>query len=93
MTENPNRPLREGFTTGSCAAAAALACCLWQRDGKCPERVELTVPEGRVCTEMLDLYQVDGITYTRIPASLEGNGARALVNYELLVAVVCCAHA
>ena len=21
----------------------------------------LTVPEGRVCTEMLDLYQVDGI--------------------------------
>ena len=47
MTENPNRPLREGFTTGSCAAAAALACCLWQRDGECPERVELTVPEGR----------------------------------------------
>lgn len=38
------------------------------------------------------MYQVDGITYTRIPASLEGNGARALVNYELLVVVVCCAH-
>lgn len=47
MTEKTNRPLREGFTTGSCAAAAALACCLWQRDGECPERVELTVPEGR----------------------------------------------
>jgi len=28
---------------------------------------------------------VDGITFTRIPASLEGNGARALVNYEILV--------
>ena len=39
--------LREGFTTGSCAAAAALACCLWQRDGSCPERVEIVVPEGR----------------------------------------------
>ena len=39
--------LREGFTTGSCAAAAALACCLWMRDGKCPEQVCITVPEGR----------------------------------------------
>ena len=39
--------LREGFTTGSCAAAVALACCLWMRDGKCPEQVCITVPEGR----------------------------------------------
>ena len=41
------KALREGFTTGSCAAAAALACCLWQRDGICPERVAIVVPEGR----------------------------------------------
>ena len=41
------KKLREGFTTGSCAAAAALACCLWQRDGSCPRQVEITVPEGR----------------------------------------------
>ena len=33
--------------TGSCAAAAALACCLWQRDGACPNQVRITVPEGR----------------------------------------------
>lgn len=39
--------LREGFTTGSCAAACALASCLWQRDGLCPPAVYLTVPEGR----------------------------------------------
>ena len=39
--------LREGFTTGSCASAAALACCLWLRDGKCPDQVCITVPEGR----------------------------------------------
>ena len=41
------KALREGFTTGSCAAAAALACCLWMRDGICPEQVCITVPEGR----------------------------------------------
>ena len=39
--------LREGFTTGSCAAACALASCLWQRDGVCPGQVERTLPEGR----------------------------------------------
>lgn len=39
------RALREGFTTGSCAAAAALACCLWQVEGECPKRVEITLPE------------------------------------------------
>lgn len=41
------KKLREGFTTGSCAAAAALACCLWLRDGSCPRQVRITVPEGR----------------------------------------------
>ena len=44
------KALREGFTTGSCAAAAALACCLWQRDGACPGQVSIVVPEGRTYT-------------------------------------------
>ena len=38
---------REGFTTGSCAAAAALACCIWHKEGKCPDHVKLTVPGGK----------------------------------------------
>ena len=38
--------LREGFTTGACAAACALASCLWQRDGECPAQVEIALPEG-----------------------------------------------
>lgn len=42
------KKLKEGFTTGSCAAAAALGCCIWMRDGVCPEAVEITIPEGRV---------------------------------------------
>lgn len=40
--------MREGFTTGSCAAAAALASCLWQRDGECPPSVEIVIPAGKV---------------------------------------------
>jgi len=40
--------MREGFTTGSCAAAAALASCLWRRDGECPAKVEIVLPAGRV---------------------------------------------
>lgn len=47
------KQLKEGFTTGSCAAAGALASCLWQRDGECPERVELKVPEGRIYTPVI----------------------------------------
>lgn len=52
--------LREGFTTGSCAAACTLASCLWQRDGVCPDQVSLTVPEGRTYTpeiRPLSLYR------------------------------------
>ena len=41
------KTLREGFTTGSCAAASALASCLWQAEGECPARVKIIVPEGR----------------------------------------------
>ena len=44
------KALREGFTTGSCAAACALASCLWQRDGDCPQQVKIIVPEGRTYT-------------------------------------------
>ena len=39
--------MREGFTTGACAAAAALASCLWRRDGECPECVRIELPDGR----------------------------------------------
>lgn len=44
------KKLREGFTTGSCAAACALASCIWQKEGECPSRVEIIVPEGRTYT-------------------------------------------
>lgn len=39
--------LREGYTTGACAAGASLASVLWQATGSCPEWVELVVPAGK----------------------------------------------
>ena len=54
------KELREGFTTGSCAAAAALACCLWQRDGHCPERVKITVPGGKDYLPEIVAHPEDG---------------------------------
>ena len=39
--------LREGFTTGACAAAAARAAALVLRDGECPSEVTVTGPTGR----------------------------------------------
>lgn len=41
------KALREGFTTGSCAAACALASCLWRTEGECPRRVRIILPAGR----------------------------------------------
>ena len=41
------KALRCGYTTGACAAACALASCLWQRDGRCPQQVEITLPAGQ----------------------------------------------
>ena len=42
------KTLRKGFTTGTCAAAAAKACALYLRDGSCPDSVRVRNPEGHV---------------------------------------------
>ena len=40
--------LKEGVTTGSCAAAAALGSVLWQLEGQCPPWVKICTPSGRL---------------------------------------------
>lgn len=39
--------LREGITTGTCAAAAAQASVRWQISGQCPETVSVDTPSGK----------------------------------------------
>ena len=50
MESSGHKALREGFTTGSCAAAAALASALRQRDSRTPRRVKIDTPAGRELT-------------------------------------------
>ncbi len=38
------KKLREGITTGTCAAAAAKASVEWQLSGICPETVSIDTP-------------------------------------------------
>ena len=52
--------LREGVTTGSCAAGAALASVLWQLQGTCPDRVKIDTPAGR--TLYLDICPLEKYT-------------------------------
>ena len=53
-----SKPLREGVTTGTCAAAAAKAAALLFRDGQCPDQVTVTGPSERTFT--LSVFPVPG---------------------------------
>ncbi|MCX7715578.1 MAG: cobalt-precorrin-5B (C(1))-methyltransferase CbiD [Clostridia bacterium] len=51
--------LREGYTTGSCAAAACLAVALWKTTGECPARVCIDTPIGK--TLQLDVVRLENM--------------------------------
>jgi len=45
--ERPERPLKRGWTTGSCATAAARAAYELLVTGNCPDMVEIALPSGQ----------------------------------------------
>src|ERR1700674_5994033 len=47
MREKPRGPLRRGWTTGACAAAAAKAAYAALLTGAFPDPVEITLPRGQ----------------------------------------------
>ncbi len=51
---------REGFSTGSCASAAAKAAALALLTGNRPDRVEIGLPIGRRTTFVVEQCQVEG---------------------------------
>lgn len=55
MELHDSRGLREGFTTGSCAAAAAQASALRLTTGRCPAQVRIVTPAGKELT--LDIVE------------------------------------
>lgn len=53
------KPLRTGYTTGACAAAATKAAMIALLDGAAPESVMLTLPSGKVASFGIVSYRVE----------------------------------
>lgn len=58
--EKPDRPLRYGWTTGTCAAAAAKAAFAALATGEFPDPVEVTLPRGERPAFALATTRIDG---------------------------------
>ncbi|MBN1928862.1 MAG: cobalt-precorrin-5B (C(1))-methyltransferase [Chlorobiaceae bacterium] len=53
------KPLRTGYTTGACAAAATKAAMIALLDGAAPESVTLTLPSGKVASFGIVSYRAE----------------------------------
>jgi cobalt-precorrin-5B (C1)-methyltransferase len=58
--EGEDRPLRRGWTTGTCAAGAAKAACAALVGGEFPDPVEVTLPGGQTPSFALAQWSRDG---------------------------------
>ncbi|UFZ04719.1 cobalt-precorrin-5B (C(1))-methyltransferase [Bradyrhizobium ontarionense] len=60
----PNRPLKRGWTTGSCATAAARAAYELLITGSCPAMVEIALPGGRRVSFAVAMHDASGASAT-----------------------------
>lgn len=73
------KKLRTGYTTGTCAAAAAKAAAVFLLTGRIAEEVEVELPGGTFCRQRLEVLgggvlQAEGVELSGIPgAGVSGN--------------------
>ena len=60
IADPSNRPLKRGWTTGSCATAAARAAYELLITGSCPAMVEIALPGGRRVSFAVAMHEADG---------------------------------
>jgi len=60
MNDVPEGPLKRGWTTGACAAAAARAAFTALLDGEFPDPVTITLPGGQSPSFPLARHKIDG---------------------------------
>ncbi len=60
----PDRPLKRGWTTGSCATAAARAAYELLITRSCPDMVEIALPGGRRVGFAVAMHEADGARAT-----------------------------
>ena len=62
--DEPSSPLRRGWTTGSCAAAAVRAACEALLTGECPATAEIELPGGGRPSFAVAICETDGVSAT-----------------------------
>jgi cobalt-precorrin-5B (C1)-methyltransferase len=64
IADPSNRPLKRGWTTGSCATAAARAAYELLITGSCPAMAEIALPGGRRVGFAIAVHEADGASAT-----------------------------
>jgi cobalt-precorrin-5B (C1)-methyltransferase len=64
IPDPPSGPLRRGWTTGTCAAAATRAACELLVTGACPTFVEIRLPNGTRTSLAVASFELSGETAT-----------------------------
>ena len=87
----PRKRLRSGFTTGSCAAAAAKAAAFALMHGACPENIDIPFPDGRTINFAVHQCTINESSATASVIKDAGDDPD-VTNRAEIVATVCSDH-
>ena len=83
----PETALRSGWTTGACATAGAAAAVRALLSGKFPEKVRISLPQGKSPIFALSRHQIDGETATAVVIKDAGDDPDVTHEAEIVVTV------